>query len=364
MQKTLLALHAATCSESFRKAAVQFIQAVVPCDRILVILHYPYQYGRSTSVWSSDGFTMTEEYIRASYACNPALPMLMHNPGLKVHRFTDLFASEEEMERNHFFIHSMKARGTRYASALMFWNKTLDFVDCALNVDRDPHRKNFDEEEMATLRLVHGHIEAAYERVNQIQNEISARNSLRDLVAKLPLPMMLLNWELEAVYHNTSARDTCVRWAAGNAHFKHKANACHIPDDLIAQMREMQEEWSLVLRTNPFSTKFKSRSVQHTAIPGLRALLEMTTLRSPHFGKPSFLVRFEQEAPAGGDPLSSLARLSPKERNLVELVCEGRSNQEIADTLGRSLSTVKSGLYGVFKKLNITSRTKLLKLLR
>lgn len=363
LQKPLLALHAATNSESFLKAATQFIQAVIPCDRVLVLLHYPYQYGRSTIVRGSDGTTLDEKYVRGSYKNNPFLPIVAGNPGMKIHRYTDMYASAAEMAKCHFYKNFMKDRDAYYACTLMFWNENLDSVDCALTPERGRHGKNFTDEEMATLHLMHAHIEAVYRRVNQIQNELSARDSLRDLLGRLPLPTILLDWKLKPVYHNPAAREACSQWQ-GDPHVKQPAHAVRIPADITREMEAMRDEWSMALRKNPLSTKFWSRTIQHPGIPGLRALLEMTTLRSPHFGKPSFLLRFEQEKPARGKSLATLVRLTPAERKLAELVCEGRSNQEIADSLGRSLSTVKSGLYGVFKKLNVTSRTKLLKLLR
>jgi len=48
----------------------------------------------------------------------------------------------------------------------------------------------------------------------------------------------------------------------------------------------------------------------------------------------------------------------------VKLVCAGESNQEIAETLGRSVNTVKSELHAIFKKLGIPSRARLMALLR
>jgi DNA-binding CsgD family transcriptional regulator len=46
------------------------------------------------------------------------------------------------------------------------------------------------------------------------------------------------------------------------------------------------------------------------------------------------------------------------------MVSEGKSNQEIADALGRQLNTVKSELVSVFIKLEIPNRARLMALLR
>ena len=52
--------------------------------------------------------------------------------------------------------------------------------------------------------------------------------------------------------------------------------------------------------------------------------------------------------------------VTPREKELLLRVVEGRSNQEIADELCLSLSTVKAHLRSMFRKLNVEDRTKAL----
>lgn len=62
----------------------------------------------------------------------------------------------------------------------------------------------------------------------------------------------------------------------------------------------------------------------------------------------------------GNDPLDPRWRsLSAAERRVVELVCEGLTNPQIAERLHLSRRTVQSHLYNVFKKLDVSSRTEL-----
>ena len=49
--------------------------------------------------------------------------------------------------------------------------------------------------------------------------------------------------------------------------------------------------------------------------------------------------------------------LSDREREVVNLVCDGLSNVAIADRLGLSEKTVKNHLYHIFAKLDVGSRT-------
>ena len=59
--------------------------------------------------------------------------------------------------------------------------------------------------------------------------------------------------------------------------------------------------------------------------------------------------------PPQGDP--SIASLSPQERRILELIAEGRTNKQIAETMFLSESTVKNYITGLLRKLKVTSRT-------
>jgi FixJ family two-component response regulator len=56
--------------------------------------------------------------------------------------------------------------------------------------------------------------------------------------------------------------------------------------------------------------------------------------------------------------------LTEREQRVARLVCEGRSNQEVADETGASLAMVKKNLYATFRKLDVNSRSRLIALLR
>jgi DNA-binding CsgD family transcriptional regulator len=74
-----------------------------------------------------------------------------------------------------------------------------------------------------------------------------------------------------------------------------------------------------------------------------------------------------QAAPRSGRASSSLphlVRLTKREQEVARLVCEGRSNQEIADNACLSLPMVKKHLHATFRKLEVPSRSRLIALMR
>ena len=50
-------------------------------------------------------------------------------------------------------------------------------------------------------------------------------------------------------------------------------------------------------------------------------------------------------------------RLTYRELEVVEMICKGMSNQEVADTLFLSEKTVKNHLTNIFRKIGVTDRT-------
>jgi two-component system, NarL family, nitrate/nitrite response regulator NarL len=54
-----------------------------------------------------------------------------------------------------------------------------------------------------------------------------------------------------------------------------------------------------------------------------------------------------------------VAALTPREREVIELVCQGLRNKEITDRLHISLATVSHHLTSVYRKLEVTDRTSL-----
>jgi DNA-binding NarL/FixJ family response regulator len=112
-------------------------------------------------------------------------------------------------------------------------------------------------------------------------------------------------------------------------------------------------------------------TVRHPTRCDLRATISLKQIGSAAFARPHFLVEFEsvQARAAAGYQISSaslshLVRLTGREQNLARLVCDGRSNQEIADESGLSLETVKKHLHSIFRKLQVPSRSRLMALMR
>jgi DNA-binding NarL/FixJ family response regulator len=68
------------------------------------------------------------------------------------------------------------------------------------------------------------------------------------------------------------------------------------------------------------------------------------------------LIDYFTAAAAGGQADGSLAELSDRERQVLELIARGRSNDQIAEQLALSRGTIRNYASSVFAKLQVTSR--------
>jgi DNA-binding CsgD family transcriptional regulator len=64
------------------------------------------------------------------------------------------------------------------------------------------------------------------------------------------------------------------------------------------------------------------------------------------------------------DHLGATYGITPREREIIELICRGKRNKEIADELFISLQTVKDHNYRIYKKLGVRNRVQLVNLAR
>ena len=78
---------------------------------------------------------------------------------------------------------------------------------------------------------------------------------------------------------------------------------------------------------------------------------------------PRYAEDFASPAGISWSTLLEKKGVTRREREVMDLVLEGKSNKEIEDQLCISFSTVKNHLYSLYRKLGVSSRTQLMRLL-
>jgi DNA-binding CsgD family transcriptional regulator len=194
---------------------------------------------------------------------------------------------------------------------------------------------------------------------------------LEEFLSRLPLPTILLRWNLKPIYQNRAARDFCAVWEKGPDEAQLMKATSPIPSEILDRCRLLKQQWADAQRPVAPQTGFKEERVRHPQSPHLRATLHLRQLSSIGVARPHFLIECEDlrsSAAARSGPASvrlpHLVRLTRREQEVARLVCEGRSNQEIADDATLSLPMVKKHLHAIFRKLEVTSRSRLIALLQ
>jgi DNA-binding NarL/FixJ family response regulator len=98
-------------------------------------------------------------------------------------------------------------------------------------------------------------------------------------------------------------------------------------------------------------------ATQAEILGAIRAVASGNALFSAAVMK-QIVARLDEPPPdSGGRGLEGLVGLTPREKEILDLLAAGRSNQAIARRLGISAKTVANHLSAVFPKLNVNDRT-------
>jgi DNA-binding CsgD family transcriptional regulator len=172
-----------------------------------------------------------------------------------------------------------------------------------------------------------------------------------------PVGAMILDGDYRVLFSNRESVDLLCRWNG------HRARAIRVPNEIISACEGLRHGGAAPQRVRP---KFGGRVfLRHPRSPHLSAVVALE--RSPRDRRLALFCvflhdRLRDNLAAGRR--DQLAMLTVAERQVAKLVAEGMRNQEIAEALGKSVTTVKSQLGAVFGKLQVGSRTQLAALLR
>jgi two-component system response regulator NreC len=135
---------------------------------------------------------------------------------------------------------------------------------------------------------------------------------------------------------------------------------------LFLTMHEAEEYFFRALRAGG-SGYIVKRTVAADLMAAIRAVARGDSFLSPSVAHTLVseytgrAARSAQQSDAGSAPESSYQSLTSREREVLQLVAEGYSNQEIADQLQLSIKTVQSHRAAVMQKLSLKDITHLVR---
>ena len=363
-ERRLLAMHGATDADEFIEAVFILLQGTVTCRFALANLRNV--DGVPLLARDSMGREFDPDYMERFFKANPSVGYVMKRPGLRILHTKDHLPPDDKLRTMPFYTEFMQPENWRHSVALLFWGFFPPLPQNAFCVFRGEDEPDFDENDLARLRLVHPHIGTALKRIKKQLKSRSNDDRITALLNSLPGNATLLDWDLRITNQSTSARRLAAAWMnRGNESLPRNLE---LPPEVLAVCAEMKEDWRESLRRDPGMTLLKSTSLPHSSRPELSAEISLVLGQDSVLAHPGFLVRFlEQLEPASTGPdrsTTELDSLTPAEREAVVLVARGHNNAEIALRLGVSVAAVKLRLHGAFKKLKVTQRSQLVAKLR
>lgn len=377
-QRAVLGLHRALDFAELWTALQRVFETVVPHDTLVMSVNYLDWRREATTrrLTSANSRVVDDENaakLVAGEGRNFFQPFLEQNSGIPCYRHTEIMPGQpDKIPDTRYYQRYMTPLGWRYSAHLLFWRDGN--VETSFALRRRPDQGDFTELEMEALRTLHPQIAVAFERVRLFEGERRRRRLLENFYRAKPEAVLFLDWDLSLLYASQEGLALCAGWNFGPEQARlYTAQAVFaVPPEIHDACNTLKPRWERQLEAGH---DFDPPPLTFTANAQNSGYSATVTLRREGSGsltKPLFVIRLRSPeaaalpAPAHADAAHERLRggLTPAERELADLVCTGLSNKEIAAKLKRSEGSVKVQLSGVFQKLRVNSRAKMMVALR
>ncbi len=257
----------------------------------------------------------------------------------------------------------LRPHGWRHLAGLLFRGEHGDFLG-QLTLHRTAAQGDFSDEEIALLRRLHPHIDAAVLRLTKLDGRHSGRTALEKVLRPLPLRVVLANWAGQVEFLNRTGAEALHVWKQGHRQARALAPEARprLPAEIAAACRRLRRRYENAVREDAFRTFADVERVSHPSIPGGQAEVSILPADFRQAIHPSFLIDLHPPESLSDDAAIDsrrLTKLTPSERAVARLAGGGASNPEIATEMGVSVNTVRTHLRSVFEKLGVHRRAKL-----
>ena len=376
-QTALLNLHGALEFDDLWLSLQGLFETVVPHDTLVMSVNYlDWRQESSTKRLSSknsrrphgdEADRLVAQEGRAFFQ-----PFLDVNQGIAAYQHSQLVSDPRKIEAAPYYRRYMQHYDWRYSAHLLFWHGKG--VETSFALRRRADQGDFTPVEMDALNAVHPHIKVAFDRMRTFEQERQRRRLLEHFYRAKPEAVLFLDWNLDTIYASQDAMALCAVWTLGRERARSYAPQAvfGIPEEIRAACDDLRREWQArPAGTTAADLATPTRHVIST-VPGHEALLTLRPEKGGTLTKPVFVVRLQVTEQAAAWPAAlpdqstdrMLHQLTPGERELVSLVRAGLTNKEIASQLNKTEGSVKVQLSGVFQKLRVNSRAKLIVALR
>src|SRR5947199_5298438 len=279
LEKTLLSLHAAINLGSFWKAIQQLLAAAIP-NRLIGLMLQPNPILPMIARWTlpvPDGF----------FAAAPLKSYIAAQPRQRFVQISELFSNRSSLVKSAFYRRYMAPQKCAHAVCLLFWHSHR--LICVIAIMRTATQGDLSLAEMNLLRQLYPQFLTALCRLRSLEREHSVRMDLEEFLSRLPLPTIVLRWNLKPIYQNRAARDFCAVWEKGPEEAQLTKATSPIPSEILDRCHLLKQQWTHARRTNARQTSFNAEGVHPPRSPPLRATVHLKQLRSIGVAQPHIL---------------------------------------------------------------------------
>lgn len=373
LHRPLVELETAANVTAFWSALHGFISAAFPHHHSTTLFLDAKEKVPGALTLHSQPSRRSADWWRARAQLTPTHAYLNDHPGIKLYNLDDILPAEPQARRrSDFYRHVLRPEGFDKLLGLTTWEKGERKSIMVLR--RAFSQPAFSRGEMNLLLDLHPIFDRTLRRIEKQEEERVCRSTLQQFINLLPQGVLLVNAKRELVFANPEAFEACARWNLG-AEAARRMNSRAVfaipPAFLVAYEGLLADHYAVALAPQSSGPGGLRRRLVHPEQPDLQADLSLVTMDDPLLARPYLFAQLinrtllSAPAPEAGErQLAVLSKLTPREREVALLVRDGLGNEEIATRLHKSIGTIKNQLQSIFGKLDLTSRAKLISLLR
>ena len=255
LEKPLLKLHRATDVKSFWKAVYRLLSASIAYHNVGLLL----QQDPSAPVIAKWTRFMPDDFFAAKVLKRCAV----QTPRKRLVRLNDLFRTRSSFVRSGFYRRYMAPQKCAHGIVFFFWKRQR--LICAIAILRAAKQGNFSTTEMKLLRQLYPQFLAALRGIESLERERCVRADFEEVLRGLPLPTIILRWNLRPIYQNNAAREFCALWEKGPEDAKRTKASSPIPIEILDRCRVLKQEWMDARRRTRSEQRmdFKEEQVCH-----------------------------------------------------------------------------------------------------
>lgn len=376
-QAALLNLHSALEFGELWGSLQNLFETLVPHDTLVMSVNYlDWKREASTRRFSSlKSHHPHDDHANQLVAAEGQAffqPFLDAHVGLPAYHHTELVSDPRKIDQTAYYRKYMSHYNWRYSAHLLFWHGKG--VETSFALRRRKDQGDFTPVEMDVLNAIHPHVKVAFDRMKTFEQERQRRRLLEGFYRAKPEAVLFLDWNMEPIYVSQDALALCAVWNLGHERARSFTPQAvfAIPEEIRAACDQLRRDWQARPEGSlPTEGNFPTRHVL-AAQPGHEALITLRPEKGGTLTKPVFVARLRVDDAATTGPAAlpepshdrMMHQLTPIERELANLVCAGLTNKEIAAQLKKTEGSVKVQLSGIFQKLRVNSRAKLIVALR